>query len=112
MGSGYLFACGTSPSHEQLPNIDVFTCSRAFAIVAATDVFISSMDFIMLTKDVFTSSVDFVMEAAMSRTAFAAGAGTAKQLSPGGVAAGASCGRISGLARIASMETKGVKIKY
>src|SRR5256885_4333020 len=101
MGSGYLFACGTSPSHEQLPNIDVFTCSRAFAIVAATDVFISSMDFIMLTKDVFTSSVDFGMAPAMSRIAFAAGAGTAKQLSHGrSVAAGASWA-ISGLPAIA-----------
>jgi hypothetical protein len=100
VGSGYLFACGTPPSHE-LPNIDVFTSSRAFTIVAATDVFISSMDFIMLTKDVFTSSVDFVMAAAMSRIAVAAGAGTAKQLSHGrSVAAGASWA-ISGLPTIA-----------
>jgi len=42
VGSGYRFACGTPPSHE-LPNKDVFTSSRAFPIVAATDVFISSM---------------------------------------------------------------------
>ena len=95
-----MFACGTSHSHES-PNMDVFTSSTAFAIVADTDVFISSMDFIMLTKDAFTSSVDFVMAAAMSRMAFAAGAGTTKQLSHGrSVAAGASWA-LSGLAAIA-----------
>jgi hypothetical protein len=60
--------------------MDVFTSSTALAILAATDVVTSSMDFIKVTMDVFTSSVDLVMVVAMSRIAFAAGAGMAKQL--------------------------------
>jgi hypothetical protein len=106
----YLFSCGTSHSHE-LPNIDVFTSSTAFVTVAATDVFISSMDFIMVPNDVFTSSVDFTMDAAMSRMAFAAGAGMARQVSQArSVDAGASWA-ITGLATIAQSDTRVVKTK-
>jgi hypothetical protein len=98
--NGYLFACGTPHAHES-PNMDAFTSSTAFPNVAATDVFISSMDFIMPTKDVFTSSVDFVMAAAMSRMAFAAGAGTKQSAHGRTVAAAGASWALSGLPAIA-----------